>query len=102
MSMSLEDWARNRWLWPHKVNRKQISGMLDIVTRDLKEAERDTRNRCNSQGRSDRRCHPHCNGELQNAKIQAARLRSGIGKFVHRSIQSSPFANNLGCFLVLS
>ena len=37
--MSLEDWAKNRWLWPHKVNRKQISGMLDIVTRDLKEAE---------------------------------------------------------------
>src|SRR5437870_4103750 len=37
--MSLEDWVKNRWLWPHKVNQKQMSGMLDIVTRDLKEAE---------------------------------------------------------------
>src|SRR5438093_13234135 len=38
--MSLEQWAKNRWLWPHKVSRQEISGMLDIVDRDLKEAER--------------------------------------------------------------
>lgn len=39
--MSLEQWAKNRWLWPHKVSRQEISGMLSIVDRDLKDAEGD-------------------------------------------------------------
>jgi hypothetical protein len=37
--MRLEDWAKNRWLWPHKTSRQEISGLLAIVERDLKDAE---------------------------------------------------------------
>ena len=37
--MSLENWVKNKWIWPHKVTRKEISGLLDIVHRDIKEAE---------------------------------------------------------------
>ena len=36
--MSLEQWAKNRWVWPHKTTRQEIAGILAIVDRDLKDA----------------------------------------------------------------
>src|SRR5436190_18294274 len=39
MSMSLEQWAKNGWLRPHKPSRREIAVLLEIVDRDLKDAE---------------------------------------------------------------
>ena len=39
--MSLEQWAKNGWLRPHKSSRKEIAGLLAIVDRDLEDAEGD-------------------------------------------------------------
>jgi hypothetical protein len=36
--MSLEDWANNRWLRPHKTSPKEIADLLGIVERDLADA----------------------------------------------------------------
>ena len=36
--MSLEQWARNGWLRPHKTSAREISDLLAIVDRDLKDA----------------------------------------------------------------
>ena len=38
--MSLEDWAKNGWLRPHKTTQREIADLLGIVDRDIKEAER--------------------------------------------------------------
>ena len=40
--MSLEDWAKNGWLRPHKTTPREIADLLGIVDRDVKEAERAT------------------------------------------------------------
>jgi hypothetical protein len=37
--MSLEQWAKNGWLRSHKTSRQEISDLLGIVERDLKDAE---------------------------------------------------------------
>lgn len=37
--MSLEEWARNDWLKPHKTNEKEIKGLLSIVKRELKDGD---------------------------------------------------------------
>ena len=37
--MSLEQWAKNGWLRPHKSSRQEIANLLEIVDRDLKDAE---------------------------------------------------------------
>ncbi|TLD68712.1 hypothetical protein FEM03_21255 [Phragmitibacter flavus] len=37
--MSLQDWAENGWLRPHKTTAQQIIDLLAIVERDLKDAE---------------------------------------------------------------
>ena len=37
--MSLKQWAENGWLKPHKTSAKEISNLLGIVDRDLKDAE---------------------------------------------------------------
>lgn len=37
--MSLEQWAKNGWLRSHKSSPKEITGLLGIVDRDLKDAE---------------------------------------------------------------
>jgi len=39
--MSLEQWAKNGWLRPHKSSRQEISDLLRIVERDLTDAEGD-------------------------------------------------------------
>ena len=40
--MSLEQWANNGWLRPHKTTQREIADLLGIVDRDVKEAERAT------------------------------------------------------------
>jgi uncharacterized protein (UPF0332 family) len=37
--MSLEQWAKNGWLRPHKPSAREISDLLEIVDRDLKDAQ---------------------------------------------------------------
>ena len=39
--MSLKQWADNGWLKPHRTSRKEISSLLNIVKRDLNDAQRD-------------------------------------------------------------
>lgn len=39
--MSLEQWAKNGWLRAHKSSQREISDLLGIVDRDLKDAEGD-------------------------------------------------------------
>jgi hypothetical protein len=39
--MSLEQWAKNGWLRPHKSSRQEIADLLGIVDRDVKDAESD-------------------------------------------------------------
>ena len=36
--MSLESWHKNGWLRSHKPSREEISNLMDIVDRDLKDA----------------------------------------------------------------
>jgi uncharacterized protein (UPF0332 family) len=37
--MSLEQWAKNGWLRSHKPSAREISDLLEIVARDLKDAQ---------------------------------------------------------------
>jgi hypothetical protein len=37
--MSLEQWAKNGWLRPHKTSTREIGDLLAIADRDLKDAE---------------------------------------------------------------
>ena len=39
--MSLKQWEDNGWLKVHRTSRKEISGLLRIVERDLNDAQRD-------------------------------------------------------------
>jgi|SRR5436190_10256031 len=39
--MSLETWAKNGWLRPHKITRQEIVDLLGVIERDLKDAQRD-------------------------------------------------------------
>jgi hypothetical protein len=39
--MSLEIWAKNGWLRPHKIARQEIVDLLGVVARDLEDAQRD-------------------------------------------------------------
>jgi uncharacterized protein (UPF0332 family) len=39
--MSLEVWARNGWLRPHKITRQEVVDLFGVVDRDLKDARRD-------------------------------------------------------------
>ena len=39
--MSLKQWADNGWLKTHRTSREEISHLLDIVERDLNDAQRD-------------------------------------------------------------
>lgn len=39
--MSLKQWADNGWLKPHRTSRREISSLLSIVERDLKDAQGD-------------------------------------------------------------
>jgi uncharacterized protein (UPF0332 family) len=39
--MSLKQWADNGWLKIHRTSQEEISHLLDIVERDLNDAERD-------------------------------------------------------------
>lgn len=36
--MSLNDWVKNGWLRPHKPSKEEISNLLEIVERDIKDA----------------------------------------------------------------
>ena len=36
--MPLADWAKNGWLRPHKSSKEEITNLLEIVERDLKDA----------------------------------------------------------------
>jgi len=36
--MTLKRWLENRWLKPHRVNHKEVAGLLSIVDRDIKDA----------------------------------------------------------------
>ncbi len=38
MSMSLKQWADNRWLRSHATSREEISNLLALVERDLADA----------------------------------------------------------------
>lgn len=37
--MSLEEWAKNGWLRTHKTSKQEIKQLLEIVARDLKDAQ---------------------------------------------------------------
>jgi hypothetical protein len=37
--VSLQDWAKNGWLRPHKTSRKEIADLFEIVERDLADAK---------------------------------------------------------------
>jgi len=39
--VSLKQWAGNGWLKPHRTSRREISSLLSIVERDLKDAQGD-------------------------------------------------------------
>lgn len=39
--MSLKQWADNGWLNPHRTSREEISNLLNIVERDLTDAQAD-------------------------------------------------------------
>ena len=39
--MSLKQWADNGWLKPHRTSREEINNLLNIVERDLLDAQRD-------------------------------------------------------------
>jgi hypothetical protein len=39
--MSLKQWADNGWLKPHRTSREEISKLLNIVERDLNDAQTD-------------------------------------------------------------
>ena len=39
--MSLKQWADNGWLKPHRTSREEISKLLNIVERDLNDAQKD-------------------------------------------------------------
>jgi len=39
--VSLKQWADNGWLKPHRTSREEISSLLNIVKRDLNDAQRD-------------------------------------------------------------
>jgi uncharacterized protein (UPF0332 family) len=39
--MSLKQWADNGWLRPHRTSREEINNLLNIVERDLDDAQRD-------------------------------------------------------------
>lgn len=39
--MSLKQWAHNGWLKPHQTSYKEIKNLLDIVDRDMLDAESD-------------------------------------------------------------
>jgi hypothetical protein len=39
--MSLNQWADNGWLKPYRTSRKEINSLLNIVKRDLNDAQRD-------------------------------------------------------------
>ena len=39
--MSLKQWEDNGWLKPHRTSRKEISNLLGIVERDLRDAGKD-------------------------------------------------------------
>jgi len=39
--MSLDNWAKNGWLRPHKIGKQEVLDLLDIVERDLKDAQCD-------------------------------------------------------------
>ena len=39
--MNLKQWADNGWLKIHRTSREEISHLLDIVERDLNDAQRD-------------------------------------------------------------
>lgn len=39
--MSLQDWAKNGWLRPHKITRQEVVDLLGVVDRDLKDSQRD-------------------------------------------------------------
>ncbi len=36
--MTLQQWAENRWLKPHRSSKSEIDGLLSIVKRDLEDA----------------------------------------------------------------
>ena len=39
MKMTLQNWAENGWLKAHKTSKQEISQLLAIVDRDLKDAK---------------------------------------------------------------
>jgi uncharacterized protein (UPF0332 family) len=40
MKMSLQDWVNNGWLKSHTTSREEIGNLLEIVERDLKDAQK--------------------------------------------------------------
>jgi hypothetical protein len=36
--MSLADWSKNGWLRPHKSSKEEITNLIEIVERNLKDA----------------------------------------------------------------
>ena len=37
--MTLQQWAKNRWLVDHETSRDEIAGLLSVIDRDLKDAQ---------------------------------------------------------------
>ncbi len=81
--MSLEDWQRSGWLSAHESSRQEISDLLAIVDRDLKD--------CRSEGLSaDWRFNIAYNAILQaaTAALAAAGYRASRDSHHYRILQS--------------
>lgn len=100
--MSLEDWANNGWLRPHKSSAQEIAGLLAIVEHDLARGTRRWTHRGRSHrpsGRNGRRkrnnnvgdrgpdserrarsCRSHGDGKQSNAEILQSGIRDGIAR----------------------
>lgn len=81
--MSLTDWQRNGWLTPHQASREEITGLLALIDRDLKD--------CTAEGLSaDWRFNIAYNAALQSAAaaLHASGYRAARDSAHYRTIHS--------------
>ena len=86
MRMSLSDWLKSGWLVAHSTNRHEITDLLAVAERDLRE--------CQVSGLSpDWRLAIAYNSALQfaTAALAAAGYRAARGSHHYRTIQSLAF-----------
>ncbi|MCB4755752.1 MAG: hypothetical protein LHV69_01730 [Elusimicrobia bacterium] len=84
--MSLRNWGRNGWIQPHKTSKEEISDLLGLAERDLKD--------CHTKGLSnDWRLNIAYNAALQvaTAALAASGYRASREAHHYRVIQSLAF-----------